>query len=69
MNDSLSTLHLMSWDHNLPEGFQSPHQDALLSSTLADLDAAGAMELLFANSAMWDSVENWDFQATEGAAV
>ncbi|KAF7719092.1 Fungal Zn(2)-Cys(6) binuclear cluster domain-containing protein [Penicillium ucsense] len=61
-NDNVPAFQCLPGDFDLAEALQAPNQNAILSSALADLDTSRAMELLFANSAMWDSVETWDFQ-------
>lgn len=67
------TSRVVTWDQNIPEAMLSSNQDPfsqthVFQASFDNIESTGTMELLFANSAMWDSVESWDSQFT-GAAV
>lgn len=71
--DIVPTLRVVTWDQNIPDAVLSSHQDPfnqtqVFQASFDNIESTGTMELLFANSAMWDSVESWDSQFT-GAAV
>lgn len=71
--DIVPTLRVVTWGQNIPDAMLSSNQDPfnqtqVFQASFDNIESTGTMELLFANSAMWDSVESWDSQFT-GAAV
>lgn len=71
--DIVSTLRVVTWDHNIPDILLSSDQDPfnqaqLFQGSFDNVESMGTIEFLFANSAMWDSGEGWDSQFAGAAA-
>lgn len=74
MTDIVSTIQVVAWDDNIPDTLLCSnqelfHQSQLFQGSFNNMEPTGTMELLFASSAMWDSVESLDSQFSDAAAA